>query len=479
MSQQVGSNATVTCTVCFDEDIDSAHTIENDPVCHDCVKTEIVPQFEAAIEHEHQYPVRWGDVALQVTDFAYVLGDDFVRRYRRRELEYQTPVANRIYCQHKLRAASAPAKGAPAPRGAPLALSQDEIDGLELFGADLVECGAMVSGRVQRSNTKLICYHCHGDVCACEQPLRSPTEVHNCEAKRKTGLDLEAEGQVRGKDFQLCPSCKIPIGLRDGCNAMTCEPCRTQFCFICGEIAHHNSDHWKLGSSCPRWGQPGPRALFDGGAPNAPNAANAALPIPDLRARLLAIDLIRMFGDELAAGADPDDDWVRHQANNIRGVHGELVWAVMLEEMRAMNAQMAEQDRLQAMLREVQAWAPNQAVAGAVNPGLAEAADIVVLRGRLDPEAEANRVVDLAIVPIDILFNIQAMQQNLVFDARWNPLNEAARTFVERHTRIVRAIDAVGDREFRERLPLLRQVWEDYINRVPAGLTEALRREPR
>lgn len=70
------------------------------------------------------------------------------------------------------------------------------------------------------------------------------------------------KGQIRGKDFQVCPGCCNILTLKDGCNHMMCV-CFAQFCFICGQVAQHSGDHFKEGS-CPRWGQPtSEQAMFD------------------------------------------------------------------------------------------------------------------------------------------------------------------------------------------------------------------------
>lgn len=69
-------------------------------------------------------------------------------------------------------------------------------------------------------------------------------------------------GQVRGRDFQVCPGCSNILTLREGCNHISCV-CSAQFCFICGQVAQHSGDHFKKGS-CPRWGQPtSEQAMFD------------------------------------------------------------------------------------------------------------------------------------------------------------------------------------------------------------------------
>jgi hypothetical protein len=74
------------------------------------------------------------------------------------------------------------------------------------------------------------------------------------EAERLAGLNPSGmEGQVRGTDYQYCPTCKRPIALKDGCNHVTCK-CGENFCFKCGEFADGDSSHWEWNVGCPRWG---------------------------------------------------------------------------------------------------------------------------------------------------------------------------------------------------------------------------------
>ncbi|KAF2770954.1 hypothetical protein EJ03DRAFT_51141 [Teratosphaeria nubilosa] len=68
---------------------------------------------------------------------------------------------------------------------------------------------------------------------------------------------------VRGVDYQLCPKCRIPVQLWDGCNHMQCGMCGVSFCWICGREQEADSGHWMLGS-CSRYGPVGtPNAQFD------------------------------------------------------------------------------------------------------------------------------------------------------------------------------------------------------------------------
>ena len=70
------------------------------------------------------------------------------------------------------------------------------------------------------------------------------------------------KGQIRDKDYQVCPGCSLILFLKDGCNHMECV-CMAPFCFICGQVTQHNDNHFKKGG-CPRWGQPtSKQAMFD------------------------------------------------------------------------------------------------------------------------------------------------------------------------------------------------------------------------
>jgi hypothetical protein len=35
-------------------------------------------------------------------------------------------------------------------------------------------------------------------------------------------------------NYKTCPNCKEAVERRSGCNSIIC-PCKTEFCFICGE----------------------------------------------------------------------------------------------------------------------------------------------------------------------------------------------------------------------------------------------------
>jgi hypothetical protein len=78
-------------------------------------------------------------------------------------------------------------------------------------------------------------------------------EAHARERAAATARPSEPlEGQVPGRDYQLCPVCTTAISLTEGCNHMICH-CGTSFCFICGLEARDGRGHWTREMGCPRW----------------------------------------------------------------------------------------------------------------------------------------------------------------------------------------------------------------------------------
>lgn len=238
------------------------HVIDETLICYDCLKESILPMFQAALKYEHHYPPRFGPKKLEIDDFVGLLSRhfeiEFVERYVRREIEYAATI--RIYCKNLVDTRHLPAVGGVCQRNTKLALTPGMVETYKAAGNTQTECGGFVSGRVRPPNTILECEKCNGKLCgACEEPIFRDIVSHTCKAVHRADTLQDLIGQRRGRDIQQCPNteCRSITGLSSGCNQVTCNRCSTFYCFICGQEADPDGDHWIVGNPCPRWNQPG------------------------------------------------------------------------------------------------------------------------------------------------------------------------------------------------------------------------------
>lgn len=249
---------TYTCSVCLeDKEGHSYDAGPSDKICPECAKAEILPRLEAVLDSESNYPVEWGRHALQPEGFLDLLTISFLNEWRDKLKEYETPMQARLYCKHV------------GTRHDGRFIRGPTAAGSINVGRALEECGHFVG---EKTSTKRdgICQVCYGWLCwKCCKPLDDPDELwtHNCsEDSAERRADAAAfEGLVRGKDYQLCPkeSCKLPVGLADGCNHVFCK-CDTEFCYICGQNLNGVYGHFSLGMPCPRYNHPSAQnAFFD------------------------------------------------------------------------------------------------------------------------------------------------------------------------------------------------------------------------
>jgi hypothetical protein len=65
-------------------------------------------------------------------------------------------------------------------------------------------------------------------------------------AKSVEASKADMVGLTRGVDWQMCPGCKCRVQHDGGCNHMTCETCRVDFCYVCDCTAADDvGGHWK------------------------------------------------------------------------------------------------------------------------------------------------------------------------------------------------------------------------------------------
>jgi hypothetical protein len=237
------------CGICLEEKVEpreQVHTVGVDCICSGCALEDVVPLFEAALQNEIYYPPRFGPTDLTFDAFADLFKDDFRLAWLEKVKEYKTPIPNRLYCQHKVRSAGENNQG------------DSDFEFCNTFmgsaeGKGVSQCHGC---------TNWMCVECRGIAC-------SPPETHTCDdTKTDTG------SEILDRETKACPVCTIKIGQRDGCNAMTC-PCNAQFCFICGQEARADSEHWVVGKPCPRWGTvDAVNPMFDAPAPVRPQVLN-------------------------------------------------------------------------------------------------------------------------------------------------------------------------------------------------------------
>ena len=245
------SLAWYTCTVCIEDQSEPEHlvrTIDGDPICPDCITTGILPLFEAALKNEINFPPKWGPIEIDFESFEDLFSEAFRLAYREKIWEYDTPVPTRVYCQHRVPTTSKDKSAGDA-----------ETDFCNTFMGSVEAKGV---SQCSSSPRHWMCMECR-DIAS------PPPAIYTCDAaKAAAKADNESKAfdqTTRGKQWQQCPNsdCERKLDLKDGCNAMTCL-CGEFFCFLCGEKADHDSDHWMDGNPCPRWGAvDAPNAIFD------------------------------------------------------------------------------------------------------------------------------------------------------------------------------------------------------------------------
>jgi hypothetical protein len=259
------SNTQFNCNFCLEDKSEppvQVRIIHGSMVCSECIHNNIVPRFRAALAQEHHYPPKWGNKEMEYDDFKLFLTSAEQAEWEDKIEEYNTPVPTRIYCAHKL-------PGSTTDNGTVTSAGN---------------CNNFMSSTTLEGGISP-CSRCGGWSCReCGGPYEVPADTeadddsmeieHICKEKEP---DLLQDPTLEDR-YQRCPepTCGFIVSLHDGCNAMDCERCGTIFCYLCGEITTHDSDHWtSRRSECPRWNEPGDaNAQFD------PPAADHVAPDP-------------------------------------------------------------------------------------------------------------------------------------------------------------------------------------------------------
>jgi hypothetical protein len=104
-------------------------------------------------------------------------------------------------------------------------------------------CDNYMLGSVEKP--QLTCNVCQTQVCfSCNQPWH---EGLRCDEV----IDEQYASWARGRDIQTCPRCNVRIEKDLGCNHMTCQNCKYQFCWLCrGEYSDNHFSEWNP-MGCP------------------------------------------------------------------------------------------------------------------------------------------------------------------------------------------------------------------------------------
>ncbi|KAI0112779.1 hypothetical protein F4776DRAFT_340579 [Hypoxylon sp. NC0597] len=151
--------------------------------CHRCIRQ----LFMNAVMHEALFPPRCCQLQIHLEAYLHFLGEDLVRLYRAKAVEFATP--QRVYCHRP-------------------------------------ECSVFIPPANYTDNIGL-CHTCQNWTCTI------------CKGRAHTGDDCPRDEGLqrllevaRENGWRRCPGCQTMIERRGGCYHVTCL-CGAQFCFMC------------------------------------------------------------------------------------------------------------------------------------------------------------------------------------------------------------------------------------------------------
>jgi len=231
---------TFECHICtWEANKNRVVTANGSCTCHACLENLI----NRVANGSDTYPLKINNSTVDLEPWSTTLDPRLLEKYRSLKQEHSIAPAQRVYCasEHFV--------------GTKVAPSSHQ-------GADFIAVSK--------------CHSCEGATCMiCATHLDKDASLsqifqHGCKEKlaaTERVQDAIINGSERGKTYQLCPTCKREIHREDACNHMKCA-CGTEFCYVCGEPAKGNIDHWSRGV-CPKW-------------PNRPAANNRAAALPNI-----------------------------------------------------------------------------------------------------------------------------------------------------------------------------------------------------
>ncbi|KAK4544260.1 hypothetical protein LTR36_004470 [Oleoguttula mirabilis] len=188
---------------------------------------------------ETNWPPRWGGKRQDLQAYQQIFDGHFLRKFRKKALEWDTPEKDRIYCRQT-----------DPPRRPQ-------------------ECGTFLARLLDRQKCQqckkykwYTCLRCLGCFSSSDVEGKTTAIDHECDPSAEHELRERAfDGLKRGWHYQDCPnpSCQKRVELAEACRHVVCL-CGTEFCFLCGAVATKRSGHWNraMGSNCPLY----PSGLF-------------------------------------------------------------------------------------------------------------------------------------------------------------------------------------------------------------------------
>ena len=93
---------------------------------------------------------------------------------------------------------------------------------------------------------KITCPSCKTNICKrCNKFFHEQNNCENYNYKLSNEEDEDKDfiKYIKQHNVKKCPNCKSQIEKNDGCNHMTCQNCKHEFCFDCGKDTKVHHDH--------------------------------------------------------------------------------------------------------------------------------------------------------------------------------------------------------------------------------------------
>ncbi|KAI9726184.1 MAG: hypothetical protein M1828_001857 [Chrysothrix sp. TS-e1954] len=207
-SKQPNTRASVTCSICFDDDLTAKDTIRLKQCgciwCKNCIPR----TFETSVSDKSRMPPKCCNNPILGTEVSRFVDRQLQRRWNDAWLEFTS--ANKLYCPR-------PDCGVWIPDGYKKNIWSDQLKGYRKIGS-CSKCG------------QLACAKCG-------------KKWHTSPACTDEKNEQLFKNMVQKFGWKECPFCKAVVAKTEGCNHMQCT-CGKAFCARCGGV-------WSDVHECP------------------------------------------------------------------------------------------------------------------------------------------------------------------------------------------------------------------------------------